>query len=254
MIEAVMLAALGFLSASLIALMVAPTFWSRALRLATERMRNSLPVSEAEFRADKDLMRADFAVRVHQLEKDIDRYKLHGHRQFIEINRRDASIVKLTEDQQKLAADLAENRNARSVLEQTVNDRLPRLEHRLVEARQLIGARDQEIAALSVVGNRQLEALEEARAIGLQQAAEIDRLKSALAAFQSRDRRRFSDAGGEQEYALRGELDRVRALARQQSSHIERLAGELAVAKAAMPAAANGGEPVAVTAHRRRYR
>ena len=72
MIEAVMLAALGFLSASLIALMVAPTFWSRALRLATERMRNSLPVSEAEFRADKDLMRADFAVRVHQLEKDIE--------------------------------------------------------------------------------------------------------------------------------------------------------------------------------------
>ena len=228
MIEAVMLVALGFASASLLALLVAPAFWGRALRLATLRIRSSLPVSEAEIRAEKDLMRADYAIRIHQLEKEIDEHKLKSHRQFIEVNRRDASVTKLSVEVDHLRSDLIENQSARLVLEQTVNDRLPKVEQRLDDARRLISARDQEIANLSHSSNHHAEVIDEARSIGAQQAAEIDRLKAALAASQARDRRRFTDVATEQEFALRGELERLRAVAREQGGRIDRLNAELA--------------------------
>ena len=242
MIESVMLVTLGFAAASLLALLAAPAFWGRALRLATLRIRASLPVSEAEIRAEKDLMRADYAIRVHQLEKEIDEHKLKSHRQFIEINRRDASVTLLSNDVDTLKSDLIENQNARLVLEQTVNDRLPKLELRLDDARRLISARDQEIVNLSHSTNRHAEVIEEARGIGAQQAAEIERLKAALSASQARDRRRFTDVATEQEFALRGELERLRGVTRDQDAKIERLSGELGAIQGSASSAVESGE------------
>jgi hypothetical protein len=57
-IQSGMLVALGFLMASLLALLLASAFWSRAVRLTTRRLKESLPVSEAEARADLDRLRA----------------------------------------------------------------------------------------------------------------------------------------------------------------------------------------------------
>ena len=68
-IQSAMLVALGFLAASLLALFVAPAFWSRAVRLTTLRIKNTMPLSEIEIRADKDRVRAEFAVKVHHLDK-----------------------------------------------------------------------------------------------------------------------------------------------------------------------------------------
>ena len=74
-IQSAMLVALGFLAASLLVLVVAPAFWARAVRLTTQRIKNTMPLSEMEIRADKDRVRAEFAVKVHHLERQIEKIK-----------------------------------------------------------------------------------------------------------------------------------------------------------------------------------
>ncbi|MEZ5923204.1 MAG: hypothetical protein R3D57_02355 [Hyphomicrobiaceae bacterium] len=220
MIEAVMLVVLGFLAATLVALIAAPAFWARAVRLTSQRIRNSTPISEAEIRADKDLMRAEYAVKVHQLEREIEKAKLGAHRQFIEINRRDAAVTRLEGDLARLTTDRDEHYNARRVLEQTVNDRLPKLESRLEEARQLLRARDQAIGELNEATSRQEASLDEARGINAQLAGEVERLKAYLSDLGTRDRRRAADVGIETEYALRAEMEALRTRSREQAQLI----------------------------------
>ena len=101
-----MLVALGFLGASLLGLLVASAFWSRAVRLTTARIKQSMPVSEPEMKADRDRLRAEYAIKVHKLETQLDQAKLERARQLIEINRREASISTLETDVVQLKADL----------------------------------------------------------------------------------------------------------------------------------------------------
>ena len=67
-------------------------------------------------------------------------------KQMVEINRRDAGISALEGDVQKLRTSLEEHENARRVLEQTITDRLPKVEYRLAEAKKLLFQRDREIS------------------------------------------------------------------------------------------------------------
>ena len=68
-IENAMYFALGFLASALIAIAIGPAFWRRAVRLTRRRIEAATPVTLAEFRADKDKLRAEFAItlRRHQL-------------------------------------------------------------------------------------------------------------------------------------------------------------------------------------------
>lgn len=214
-----MLVALGFLAASLLGLLVASAFWSRAVRLTTARIKQSMPVSEPEIKADRDRLRAEYAIKVHKLETQLEQAKLARARQMIEINRRDASISTLETDVVQLKADLEENQNARRVLEQTVADRLPRVEARLNEAKRLLFNRDREIAELTAGARRQRSALEEASSLNAQQTAQIDQLSRALTTRGGRGR----DGGPEGEVALRAEIEALRGKAREQALLIDRL-------------------------------
>src|SRR5207237_7315011 len=122
-------------------------------------------VSEPEIRADRDRLRAEYAIKVHKLEMQLEQAKLERARQLIDLNRRDASISTLETDAMQLKADLEENQNARRVLEQTVTDRLPRVEARLAEAKRLLFNRDREIAELTAGGRRRKEAPAEVRPV-----------------------------------------------------------------------------------------
>jgi hypothetical protein len=244
-IQSGMLVALGFLIASLLALLLASAFWSRAVRLTTKRLKQSMPVSEPEIRADLDRLRANYAIRVHKLETQIEQAKLERARQLIEINRRDASISALETDVVAIKVELDENVNARRVLEQTVADRLPKVEARLVEAKRLLFNRDREIAELAQGAKRQQVALEEASSINAQRTAEIERLSSALTAKGAR-RRRAGSEGPESEAALRAEAETLRLKTREQATLIDRLQrrlGEGYVIPTGAPATGNAGEP-----------
>jgi chromosome segregation ATPase len=220
-----MLVALGFLVASLLALLIAPAFWARAVRLTTRRLKESLPLTEAEIKADKDRLRAEYAIRVHKLEMSLEQAKLQRARDTIEINRRDGAISRLEQDISGLRLELDEHQNARRVLEQTVADRLPKVEHRLSEAKTLLFNRDREIAELTNSSRRQQNALDEATSINAQQTAEIDRLSNALTVRGARNSQVLADPRFEGELALRAEIEALRGKTREQAAVIARLQG-----------------------------
>jgi chromosome segregation ATPase len=222
-IQSAMLVALGFLAATLLGLLLASALWSRAVRLTTKRLKAALPVSEPEIKADLDRLRATYAIRVHKLETQLEQAKLERARQLIEINRRDASISALERGMVAIKAELDENHNARRVLEQTVADRLPKVEARLTEAKRLLSTRDQEIAELAQGARRQKAALEEASSINAQRSAEIERLSSALAARGGRRGRADGTVETESEVALRVEVEALRTKTREQATLIDRL-------------------------------
>ncbi len=215
-----MLVALGFLIAGLLGLLIGSALWSRAVRLTTRRIKQSMPVSEAEIRADRDRLRADFAIRAHKLETALEQAKLERARQFIEVNRRDAGISTLEALVGDLKAELDEHVNARRVLEQTVSDRLPRVEARLAEAKRLLFNRDREIAELTAGSRRHKLALDEASSLTQQQTAQIEKLSSALSVKARKDSK---DARFESELQLRTEVETLRAKTQEQQTLIERL-------------------------------
>jgi len=243
-----MLVALGFLAASLLGLLLASAFWGRAVRLTTARIKQSLPVSEQEIQADRDRLRAEYAVKVHKLETHLEQAKLTRARQLVELNRRDASISTLETNIGELKAELEEHQNARHVLEQTIADRLPKVEARLAEAKRLIFSREREIAELLENAKRHKLALEEAASINAQQTAQIERLTNAVAARSARSKQ-AGEGGGEAEIALRSELEALRAKARDQANVIDRLqrnaSAPQVVATAGKPGGATAAEAVA---------
>ncbi len=224
-IQSIMLVSLGFLLAVLLAFIVAPAYWARAARLTSERLRRSLPMSEAQIRADNDRLRARHAVQIHKLEARTETANLSLARQKVEINRRDAAISNLNQKVADLETDLEASKNARRVLEHTITDRVPRVEKLLAETRNLLSQRDREMATLQSEANRTFQALNEAAQINNQQRLEIDRLQSALATRKSRmamERvNKALSAGGEM--ALRSELEAYRAQTKNQASLISRL-------------------------------
>ena len=72
MIEAVMLAALGFLIASFLWLIMLPAISRRAERLARRRAELTFPLSVDEIAAERDHLRAEFAVRQRELERRVE--------------------------------------------------------------------------------------------------------------------------------------------------------------------------------------
>jgi hypothetical protein len=240
-IQYIMLVSLGFLIASLITLLLAPIFWHRAVRLTSTKLRQSLPLSEQEILADKDQLRAKYAIRVHQLEKQVEQASLGGARQKIDLNRRDASISQLETDITRFKSDLEENQNARGVLEQTVADRIPKIEAKLDEARKLLMVRDREIAELSQSSRRQQEALNEARVINQKQASDIERARSQVLAYEAQSRKSSADGDLDGELAIRTELEMLRSRTRDQASQLDRLNAEISVSRANAASADQGG-------------
>jgi hypothetical protein len=71
MLYAGMLIGIGFLSACLCMVMLAPAIHARAVRLTAHRVLAGLPRSMVEVRAQKDQLRAEFAMQVRRLELTI---------------------------------------------------------------------------------------------------------------------------------------------------------------------------------------
>jgi hypothetical protein len=249
-IQSIMLVALGFLSAILLGLIVAPAYRNRAVRLTTQRLKERLPLSEDEVRADKDRLRAAYAIKVHKLEMKVDQSKLEKARQTIEIHRRDGQISLLEQDRSRLTALVDENMNARHVLEQTVADRLPKVEARLNEAKSILFNRDREIADLTQSTKRQRDALEEANSINSQQGAELERLTNALTVRGARNQQSLADPSFEGELALRAEIEALRSKTREQAGLIGRLQAHVGRgALAALPAGSEGRPALNGPAH-----
>jgi len=227
MIQSAMLVLLGFFVAALVVLLAAPAYRRRAERITTQNLKRTMPMTTAEIKADKDRIRAQSAMKIHRLHKRAEHSKLNEARQLIELNRRDARIYELEQNVRKYKDDLTETKNARRVMEQTINFRLPQIESRLLESKRLLSARDREMIQFVKSAQRHDEILSDAKAFHDQQHYEIERLQSALTLQQTRDRGRVRDPGFGAELALRSEMEALRSRNRDQTSLIERLQTEL---------------------------
>jgi chromosome segregation ATPase len=224
-IQSVLLVLLGLLISSLVVLLWAPAYRDRIARLTADRVRTSLPLTEAEVRADRDRIRAENAIRVHKLQVLLEQGRLTGARQSIELNRRDGVINTLQSQVERLNGENEEGRNARHVLEQTIADRVPRVEQRLTEAKKLLEQRDRDITALTSEATKTMRALDEALQINTQQRQDLERVNTVLSTRAAQNRGSLSDPKFDAEVALTSEIEALRARTRDQGALLARLQG-----------------------------
>ncbi|MEA2934720.1 MAG: hypothetical protein QOD74_1366 [Variibacter sp.] len=107
MIEAIMFFGLGFFVACLLAVVVLPLVHARAVRLTRRRIEAMTPVSIAEIQADKDHLRAEFAVATRQLELTLENVKDKAVTHLVDIGRKTEIIARLQAEKDEVTARLA---------------------------------------------------------------------------------------------------------------------------------------------------
>src|ERR1700704_3057476 len=95
MIEPIMYLAIGFLVSMLVGLMIGPLVHNRAVRLTTKRMEAATPLSMAEIQADKDQLRAEFAMSARRLEMNVDQLKNKTTSQLAELGKKSDAINRM---------------------------------------------------------------------------------------------------------------------------------------------------------------
>ena len=98
MIEPVMYFAIGFLVAALLGLLFVPLVHNRAERLTMRRLEAATPLSIAEIRADKDQLRAEFAMSTRRLEISVEQMKAKTTTQLAELGKKADAINQLKKE------------------------------------------------------------------------------------------------------------------------------------------------------------
>jgi hypothetical protein len=127
MIEAIMYFGIGFLVATLLGLLFIPLVHNRAARLTTKRLEASTPLSMVEIRADRDHLRAEFAISTRRLEMTIEELKAKTSTQLPELGKKTDAI-------NQLKKELAEKKVTSAALEardRTLRDQLRATEKEL---------------------------------------------------------------------------------------------------------------------------
>ncbi len=97
--------ALGFLVAGLLTLLFLPAFWRRALRLSMRRLQMLAPMSMEEVIAERDLLRAEFAVRERRLEQEVEAVKAGKAADLATIGRHASRVAEAEAELKKAEAD-----------------------------------------------------------------------------------------------------------------------------------------------------
>src|ERR1700726_484022 len=98
MVEPIMYGAIGFLIAGLLVIGFIPLVHARAERLTTRRLEALTPLSMAEIQAEKDQLRAEFAMSTRRLEMSVEQLKARSTGQLSELGRKSDAIGRLKGD------------------------------------------------------------------------------------------------------------------------------------------------------------
>ena len=107
MIEIVMYFGIGFLCASLLGLIIIPLVHNRATRLTVRRLEAATPLSMAEIQADKDHLRAEFAISTRRLELTVEQLKARSTGQLSELSKKSEAIAVLKHELTEKTAAMA---------------------------------------------------------------------------------------------------------------------------------------------------
>ncbi|RWF76850.1 MAG: hypothetical protein EOS26_10835, partial [Mesorhizobium sp.] len=137
MVQSVLFFVLGFLCAGFVALMIAPAIWRRAVMLTRKRVEGSMPLTLAEIQAEKDRIRAEFAMSTRRLEMNVKSLREKAAEQLVEISRGREALKELAlerKDKKQALSELeakGEDLRQREDQLQLVSDRLAQTEHAL---------------------------------------------------------------------------------------------------------------------------
>src|ERR1700692_2305532 len=95
MMGPVMYFGIGVLVAALLGLLFVPLVHNRAVRLTMRRLEAATPLSIAEIRADKDQLRAEFAMSTRRLEMSVEQMKAKTTSQLAELGKKTDAINRL---------------------------------------------------------------------------------------------------------------------------------------------------------------
>ena len=98
MIEPIMYFGIGFLLAALLGLLFVSLVHNRAVRLTMRRIEAATPISVAEIRADKDQLRAEFAMSTRRLEMSVEQMKAKTTNQLAELGKKTEAITQLKKE------------------------------------------------------------------------------------------------------------------------------------------------------------
>ena len=170
MILSLMLVALGFLTASLIAFLIAPLIWRRAASVTARRLQKRIPTSLVEAQAERDQLRAEHALAIRKLELKVDDLKEKLTAQAVELTRANRRIGELVAEAEKREAQYAE----REAEIDTLTRNVEALEKE-------VAARAERIAALETTLAARNQAIEAAQRTIRERDLEIEKLKGHLA-------------------------------------------------------------------------
>lgn len=200
-----MIFAAGFLAATLFSLLVIPAINRRAERLARRRVEALFPLSISELTAEKDHLRAEFAVMQRRLERRSEEAMAAKHGAMEELGRRAVRI-------HALETDLGQRDQAIAALDADLADtrmRLVKTEEELAQTRSsLMGTRDT-LAALNDAHAKTLSELAQTRSELAETTANLAQTRTELLATQDRLSRRdteYTDLDTRHAAAL-GEID-----------------------------------------------
>lgn len=121
MVQSILFFVLGFLCAGFLVLLVAPAVWRRAVALTRQRVEASVPLTLAEIQAEKDGLRAEFAMAIRKLEMDVKAFREKSAGQAVEIGRSRETLNALESQRasqdRKLSELAGENETLKSELD-----------------------------------------------------------------------------------------------------------------------------------------
>jgi len=151
LVQPILFFALGFLCAGFLALLVAPAIWRRAVALTRRRIEGALPLTLSEIQADKDRLRAEFAMSVRKLEMTIKTFREKSAEQLVEIGRSREALTALDDARVVQDQALADLQRANEALDAELRQRgeqMKILSDKLAESERAATERSLEIERL----------------------------------------------------------------------------------------------------------
>lgn len=176
MIEISLYFALGFLIATLLALLLMPAVWRRAVRLTRRQMEATTPLTRAEILADRDQIAAEYAVAIRRYEMGVGALRRRVADHMTTVTRQGDQIRALSAERDTIKAEvdrLTERLAAHTARDKNLDTTLDKMEALEAENRRLASERAKAVAEL-----QRLEA--RASAISRDKDATTDELQSLL--------------------------------------------------------------------------
>lgn len=186
-IETVMIFGLGFFVAALLGCVAASLVHNRAVRLTTRRLDAVTPISIPEMQAQKDHLRAEFAVSTRKLEASVEDLRIKTGAHMTELARKSGLIERMKSMLDEKSAALA-----------ALESREDALEHRGKALAEELRSAKTDIAAKT-------SELFSAQSAATAMKAELDHLRRAFD-----ERGRLIDSQQSEMSGLKSEIDNVR--------------------------------------------